>query len=100
MWTICSRSSPRGRVLGSDPVLATARATRALHGFFERVGQPHHDDHAGTSFPALGHHFHSLPHVSVGLKPVREPIVRTLIGLMITGSPLAPNLARVVSGEW
>ena len=85
-------------MLGSDPNLATSRATRALHGFFESLGQPHHDDHFGTSFPALGHHFHSLPHVAVGLKPVREPIVRALIDLMIEGSPLAPNLAIAARG--
>jgi hypothetical protein len=85
-------------MLGSQPQAVTAQATRALHGFFDDLGQAHHDDHSGTSFPALGHHFHSLPFPSVGLKPAREPIVRALIKLMTSSTTIAPGLAIASRG--
>ena len=85
-------------LLGSHPAATAAKASNLLLGFFESLPQPHHDDHLGTSFPALGHYFHSLPSPSVGLKPARVPIVRALLRLISSGRAVVPKLAIAARG--
>jgi hypothetical protein len=82
----------------ANPNRLIGRISKALFSYFDEFPQPHHDDHVGSSFPALGHYFHSLPSPAIGLKPARAPIIQALFNVVIKGLPIPPRLGIATHG--